>query len=129
MSVEEAVNYQLPENLCSKPEVIVSGSEDAPLVQDPANPPLVQGSNTANIAEMDTAERKRHERKEKRWRKCLAKYKQDLLEDMERLKSSAQHGLTQQQANAILTNMALIQRVYLSPDGTLEPAENAGSSQ
>lgn len=40
---------------------------------------------------------------------------------MERLKSSAQHGLTEGQTHAILTNMALIQRVYLAPDGVMEP--------
>ncbi len=51
---------------------------------------------------------------------------------MERLKGSAQHGLTQKQAHTIVTSMALIQRVYLTPDGVLdeaELAENSGSLQ
>jgi hypothetical protein len=35
---------------------------------------------------------------------------------MEELKASAQHGLTQQQANIILANLANIQQVYMAPE-------------
>ena len=42
------------------------------------------------------------------------------MRGFELLRGSAQHGLTQQQANQILTKMALIQQVYLSPDGVPE---------
>ena len=40
----------------------------------------------------------------------------DLLEDMEELKSSAKHGLTQTQADLILANMAAIQQAYMAPE-------------
>jgi hypothetical protein len=38
---------------------------------------------------------------------------------MEALKSSASHGITQAQASIILTNMALIQKVYMTEEGIL----------
>ena len=122
MSVEAALNYQLPENPCLQPEVLADGENVSAPVQDPSGVPYFQGSSTANISDTDYYERERLERKEKRWKSCLADYKAGLLEDMERLKSSATHGLTEEQAYAIVAHMKLIQDVYLSPDGTLTSA-------
>ena len=50
------------------------------------------------------------------------KYKAGLLKDMDTLKASAQHGLTQAQADTIIDNMRGIQDVYMTPDGVLDPA-------
>ena len=122
MSVEAALNYRLPENPCIQPEVLTDGENVSAPVQDPSGVPYFQGSSTANISDTDYYERERLERKEKRWNSCLAEYKAGLLEDMERLKSSAVHGLTEEQAHAIVANMKLIQDVYLSPNGTLASA-------
>jgi hypothetical protein len=128
MSVEDALNYQLPENTCTPPEFIEDGTSSAAPVQDPGGVPYFQGSSTANISDTDYYERERQGRKENRWNNCLADYKDGLLQDMERLKSSAQHGLTEQQAHAIVAHMRLIQDTYLSPDGEppapAEVAEN-----
>lgn len=117
LSVQAALDYQLPENTCSKPEIISSGTNVAPPIQDPSSVSVFEGSSTAVVSNTDSYERGRQERKEKRWRKCLAEYKEGLLHDFERLRGSAQHGLTEEQARVILTNMALVQRVYLDPDG------------
>jgi hypothetical protein len=128
MSVQQALDYQLPENTCVKPDVFVSDDSAAPMAQDPnAAATITAGNNTASFDDMDTAVRQRYLRKEKRWRKCVASYKKGLLKDMERLQGSAQHGLTQEQADAILTNMALVQRAYLSPDGIPGPEEAAAA--
>ena len=52
----------------------------------------------------------------KRWDTCITGYKEDLMNDFETLKSSAQHGLSQAQADTILGKLALIQEVLVSPD-------------
>jgi hypothetical protein len=123
MSVQAALDYQLPENTCSKPEIVTGGTNVVAPIQDPSSINVFQGSSTAVVSDIDSYERGRQERKEERWRKCLAKYKEGLLNDFERLRGSAQHGLTEEQAHAILTKMALVQRVYFDPDGILEPEE------
>lgn len=123
MSVQAALDYQLPENTCSKPDVITGDANVVAPIQDPSSVSLFESSSTVVVSEVDSYERGRQERKEKRWRKCLAKYKQGLLDDFERLNSSAQHGLTEEQAHTILTHMALVQSVFLTPDGVLEPEE------
>lgn len=123
MSVQAALDYKVPENTCSKPEVVAGGANVSPPIQDASSVSIFEGSSTASVSDVDSYERERQERKENRWNNCLAEYKNGLLNDMERLKGSAQHGLTQEQAHAIVANMALVQSVYLSPDGVLEPEE------
>ena len=123
MSVQAALDYQLPENTCSKPEIITDAASVSAPIQDASSTTIFEGTSTASVSDIDHYERGRLERKEKRWRSCLAEYKSGLLDDMERLKGSAQHGLTEAQAHAIVANMALIQRVYLTPDGILEPED------
>jgi hypothetical protein len=54
---------------------------------------------------------------------CVDNYKQDLFSDQETLKNSAQYGLTEQQANIILSKMKMIQTALLSPDGILPAVE------
>ncbi len=125
MSVQEALDYQVPENTCTKPEIVGSATNVSPPMQDSSGVPYFQGSSTASISDVDGYELERQERQEARWKKCLASYKQGLLDDMERLKSSAEHGLTQEQAYAILANMKRVQDVYLTPDGVLPPSETA----
>jgi hypothetical protein len=68
------------------------------------------------MSDVDSYTRKRQERKLARWQKCTNEYKSALLEDMEELKSSAKHGLTQTQADLILANMAAIQHAYMAPE-------------
>jgi hypothetical protein len=117
MSVEDALNYQLPENPCIPVQVVADGTNAAAPMQDPSGVTYFQGTSTASISDTDYYERERLGRKEKRWRKCLTEYKDGLLHDMERLKSSAQNGLTEEQAHAIVAHMVLIQEVYLDPNG------------
>jgi hypothetical protein len=67
----------------------------------------------------------RFERAEKRWMKCLTKYKKGLMEDFGALRDSARHGLTEDQAKQILSNMADIQAAIESPDGIPKNAEDS----
>ena len=124
MSVQEALSYRIPDNTCSRPEIIADEANVTPPMQESSSVPIFEGSITATVSNVDTNERRRQARKERRWRKCLAEYKESLLDDMERLKGSAQHGLTEEQAHTILSHMALIQRVYLSAEGALEEPGN-----
>ena len=127
--VQAALDYELRENTCSKPKIITADTAVNPPVQAAGSHPFFVGSSTAVVSNVDSYTRRRQERKESRWRSCVARYKTDLLNDMEELKSSARHGITREQANTILTNMAMIQQVYMTPDGVLEQEEVAGNSE
>ena len=103
--VQAALDWELADNPCKKPRLIAvsSGVTDS------------EGSRTQT--DVDTYTIDRYHRKEKRWESCVDKYKSELMDDFAELKDSAQYGLTKAQADAILGKMALIQSVYLSPDG------------
>ncbi len=106
--VVKALAWELPANECEKPKLLAQSSN----VKDE------QGSR--EITDVDSYTIGRYERREKRWKKCVDKYKKGLMKDFEKLQNSAQYGLTQDQANEILGKMALIQKIYMSPDGVLE---------
>ena len=117
--VQAALDYEIPTNTCTRPRSDIATRTITAPTQSAGSLNVFEGSNTGDVSDVDTNTRKRLERKEKRWKKCVAKYKQGLLDDMERLKASARHGLTQSQADAILSNMARIQDVYMTPDEEL----------
>jgi hypothetical protein len=52
--------------------------------------------------DVDSYTLRRYERQEKRWQSCLEDYRKLLMTDFEKLKASAQHGLTQDQAGKAL---------------------------
>ena len=116
--VQAALDYQVPENTCGvKPKSFESTGEvvGAP-IEDPSSTTIFEGTGADEMSDIDTNTRRRQERKMKRWKKCTAKFKEGLLVDMEDLKASAQHGLTQAQADIILANMAKIQTAYMAPE-------------
>ena len=116
--VQAALDYQLPENACgTKPKSFESSGEAIGTpIQDSSSTSIFEGSGAEEVSDVDGYTRKRTERKVARWKNCTKKYKSGLLEDMEELKTSAQHGLTQPQANIILANLANIQQVYMAPE-------------
>ena len=116
--VQAALDYQLPENACgTKPKSFESSGEAiGKPVQESGGLTYFEGSGADEISDIDSYTRKRQERKVTRWKNCTKEYKSGLLEDMEELKASAQHGLTQPQANIILANLANIQQVYMAPE-------------
>ena len=77
----------------------------------------INDDGTTQTYNVDSYQIGRFERKQKRWRSCVSKYKSGLLEDFQELESSAQYGLTQLQADIILGKMALIQSALRSPNG------------
>ncbi|MDE0757934.1 MAG: hypothetical protein OSB45_07215 [Pseudomonadales bacterium] len=119
-AVQDSLDYQLPGNTCSRPRIIMSGGTGGTVTPPPqaaGSTEFFVGSSGSEVSEMDSYTRKRLKSKERRWRKCVASYKAILLQDMEVLKGSATYGVTQAQANIILTNLALIQKVYMTEDG------------
>ena len=118
--VQAALDYQLPENTCTKPKDFTPNTTVSAPAQAGGSTSFFIGSSTTDVIDVDSYTRRRQERQESRWRSCVATYKAELLNDMEELRSSARHGITQEQANTILTNMAMIQEVYLTWDGVLE---------
>ena len=106
--VRAALDYQLPENTCDKPALIAQAAT------------VVDGQGAREQTDVDSYTIDRFRRKEKRWQDCLDAYRQTLMNDFDRLKASASHGLTQAQADLILGKMKRLQSVYFSPEGKLE---------
>ena len=116
--VQAALDYQLTENTCgTKPKSFEASAEviGAP-IQDSSSTSVFEGAGAEEMSDVDSYTRKRQERKVARWKNCTKEYKRGLLIDMEELKASAQHGLTQPQANIILANLAAIQQAYMAPE-------------
>ena len=111
--VQAALDWTLPENKCRQPKPPGRRKE----VNDD------QGG-TRTEWDADSYRVDRYERKERRWQSCVKRYKQKLSKDFETLKSSAQYGLTQPQADAILGKMKTIQSAILAPDGIPPAPEN-----
>ena len=119
--VQAALDYELRENSCQKPKKLASTKSvsNAP-PQVAGSTDYFSGAGTTEFSDVDSYTLKRLKKKEQRWKKCVDEYKDSLLADMNRLKNSAQFGLTQEQANIIAAKMLAIQNVYMTPDGVLE---------
>ena len=78
-------------------------------------------SGASVVYDTDALSIREHERELAQWRGCIEDYKRGLLDDFTRLKASARHGLTLEQANRIAGNLLAIQNVIMSdtasPDG------------
>ena len=99
-AVEAALSWQLPENPCEKPR-----TQGMPQPQE-----INQGGGgDAAVWDVDHYTYERYQRKENRWKSCLAEYRQTLQSDFQGLMDSAQHGLTQSQAETILGKLREIQ--------------------
>ena len=119
--VQAALDYQVAENTCKKPlRFASSASVSSAPGQSSGSADFFTEGGAAESSDMDSYTINRLEKKEKKWRKCVDKYKAGLLEDMIELKNSAQYGLSQDQANIIAGKMLTIQTVYMTPDGVLD---------
>ena len=110
--VQAALDWELPDNTCKKPRLDVVSSN------------VVDGEGSRTQTDVDSYTIDRYLRKEKRRKSCVEKYKAGLMENFGTLRNSAQYGLTQAQADIILGKLALIQSVYLSPDGRIDKPDS-----
>ena len=124
--VQEALDWQLPSNPCKKPKAIrhlqridASGGY---ISHSPTNTTEESGG-APTVYGVDHYKISRYRRQKKRWESCISNYKSELLDNFERLKSSAQYGLTKPQANNIMSKLAQIQAVVLSPDGVINTGD------
>ena len=108
-TVQAALDWQLPVNICKQPKPPAGALQD-----------IEDNEGVSNRVGVDSYILDRYERKRKRWEVCVSDYKEALLEDFAELKNSAQHGLTQQQAETILAKLAQIQTAAISPGGIAE---------
>jgi hypothetical protein len=121
--VQAALDYDMPENICKKPTKFANTKSTATApAQSSSGTDVFSGGGSVNNSDTDSYTIRRLEKKEQKWRKCVDKYKADLLKDMATLKASAQYGLTQTQATEIVAKMRGIQDVYMTPDGVPDPA-------
>jgi len=93
--VKEAMSYNLPEITCNRPK--------------------------PSAASRDPHKLGRFERAQKRWLKCVKKHKKVLVTDFVKLKASASHGLTDEQAKLIMQKLSEIQSAVESPTGVPLP--------
>ena len=119
--VQAAMDWKLPPNDCTKPELrgydydtLKSGGYTS---RASTNISSETSAGGPAIFDLDYYTIERYERKIKRWEGCVGRYKEKLLRDFVRLKDSAQYGLTESQATAILGKLAEIQKVVISRDG------------
>jgi hypothetical protein len=117
-AVQAALDWELPLNSCKKPRS--TGQEEGVVahggVISHAPTGTTEGSlSTPTVFGIDHYKIDQYERKKKRWETCVTNYKSNLLDQFEVMKSSAQYGLTEQQAETILGKFAQIQAAVLSP--------------
>ena len=101
--VAAALAWSLPETPCQQPKLAGKRAD------------IVDTNGITIRIDVDSYKINRFKRKEKRWLRCMASYKQGLVTDLRRLKDSAQYGLTQQQADEILAKLTLIQATVEEP--------------
>lgn len=104
--VQQALDWELPVNGCKQPRSVGTVTK----VNN-------EGADSGARADVDSYTLDRYKRKKKRWLKCVDQYKDGLRADFETLRGSAQHGLTQAQANKIMSKMKLIQSIIMTEDG------------
>ena len=102
--VQKSLDYKMPRSTCG----------DEPTLRGVST--FRDNAEKAAQTDVDHYTRKRHERKHKRWSRCNDKHRDRLMDDFTRLKDSAQHGMTQEQAQVVLGHMKSIQDV-LQPKG------------
>jgi len=72
-------------------------------------PPTVKQSHVTSGQE------RKYKKAAQKYEKCMNKYKSGLVEDQKKMMGSAVHGLTQDQADIIMSNMKAIQKI-LQPE-------------
>lgn len=128
-NVQGALNYEITENTCTKPKKFARTTSTNSALPPAAGSLSLTGGGNASISDTDSYTIDRLKRKERKWKRCVSRYKTDLLDDMNELKSSAQYGLTKLQANIIMGKMRRIQDVYLTPDGVIEVYSEGDSKE
>ncbi len=96
-AVQAALEWQLPEHNCGARPLLRKG------------PDYANETHETVMSDIDHYTRERHERKLKRWDKCMTRYRKALMQDFGELKDSVRHGMTQAQAEAVLSKLKLIQ--------------------
>jgi hypothetical protein len=127
--IQSAINYEIPTNTCVKPKKFGKTTASKSALPPASGSLSLTGGGNANISDTDSYTIDRLDRKERKWKKCVIRYKSGLLVDMSNLKESAQYGLTTLQANTIMGKMRQIQDVYLTSDGKIEVVLGEVSSE
>jgi len=120
--VQSALEWELPPLKCKQPkasrDIQQYEASGGYISHSPTNT-TEESSGAPTVFDIDHYKVERYQRKKKRWQKCVSAYKAELLVQFESLKSSAQHGLTKEQASIIMSKLALIQSAVMSPTGVV----------
>ena len=101
--VETALNWNLPVNQCEPPSAFHGMT-------------LINEEGVRNSTrKLNPGQKRMAARKKANYDNCVIDYKNNLIEEMEMLKSVAQYGLTRGQAETLLVKMAFIQTVIEQP--------------
>ena len=102
-AAEYALTWSLPDNQCEPPAAF----RGLTLINE-------EGVEDT-LRKLNPGQKRLADKKKKKYDSCIVDYKTHLIAELETLKNSARHGLTQDQAKTILTKMAFIQQVIESP--------------
>ncbi|MEM7100083.1 MAG: hypothetical protein AAF541_17580 [Pseudomonadota bacterium] len=92
-----ALDYQIEPHTCGERPSLRRGAEYA------------NDTHETVMSDVDHYTRTQHNRKLKKWTRCIKRYNKILLKDFARLKDSVKHGMTQDQANTVLGKLKAIQ--------------------
>ena len=98
--VQSALTWEVPADECGKHPKLARAGKD-----------IDEGNGVKRRFDVHSATIARHDRRQKRWAKCMTSYNQGLVDSIEMLRGSAKHGLTEAQANTILQKMVNAQAV------------------
>lgn len=101
--VQAALTWEVPAHSCGDHSKLKGGAPDFA--------EIVAGQEIKRSYDIDTNTLSRHTRRKNRWVKCMTQYNQSIVDSIEMLRSSAQHGLTETQAKQILQKMVDAQSV------------------
>ena len=101
--VHAALTWEIPANECGNTPKLKGASPD--LAE------IVDGQEIQRSYDIDYNTLSRHTRRKNRWIKCMTSYNQGIVDSIAMLRSSAQHGLTEAQAQQILQKMVDAQAV------------------
>ena len=98
--VQEALAWEVPADDCGEHPALARAGKD-----------IDEGNDVKRRFDVHSGTLARHERRQKRWVKCMTGYNQGIVDSIEMLRSSAQYGLTEAQAKTILQKMVDAQAV------------------
>jgi hypothetical protein len=124
-TIQAALSWEMPSNNCKKPNPLrdqAANRSQAGVIGHGAgtNTTIGFSGGAPTVFDVDHYQIDRYNRRKARWENCVSNYKSALLEEFALLRSSAEFGVTTEQAKIIVNKLAKIQAAVISPNGVAE---------